>query len=46
MPLLNGIETTRQITRRSPDTRVLMLTMHADAAYVTQILQAGARGTC
>jgi two-component system response regulator NreC len=44
MPLLNGIETTRQITRRVPGTRVLVLSMHADEAYVTQILQAGATG--
>src|SRR5262245_42706409 len=44
MPLLNGIETTRMIAKRSPGTRVLVLTMHADEAYVTQILQAGAVG--
>jgi DNA-binding NarL/FixJ family response regulator len=44
MPLLNGIEATRQITRRVPSTRVLVLSMHADEAYVTQILQAGATG--
>ena len=44
MPLLNGIEATRQIKRRVPDTRVLVLSMHADEAYVTQILQAGATG--
>ena len=44
MPLLNGIEATRQITKRAPNTRVLVLSMHADEAYVTQILQAGATG--
>jgi DNA-binding NarL/FixJ family response regulator len=44
MPLLNGIETTRQIVKRVPGTRVLVLSMHADEAYVTQILQAGATG--
>ena len=44
MPLLNGIETTRQITKKSPSTRVLVLSMHADDAYVIQILQAGAIG--
>lgn len=44
MPLLNGIEATRQIVRRSPGTRVLVLTMHSDEAYVNQILQAGAIG--
>ena len=44
MPLLNGIETTRQIVRRSPSTRVLVLSMHSDEAYVNQILKAGATG--
>ena len=44
MPLLNGIEATRQILKRSPSTRVLVLTMHSDEAYVNQILQAGATG--
>ena len=44
LPLLNGVEATRQIVRRSPSTRVLVLTMHADEAYVNQILQAGATG--
>ena len=44
MPLLNGIEATRQIVKRSPSTRILVLTMHSDEAYVHQILQAGATG--
>lgn len=44
MPSLNGIEATRQILRRMPDTRVLILSMHSDEAYVLQALQAGARG--
>jgi two-component system, NarL family, response regulator NreC len=44
MPLLNGIEATRQIARRVPSTRILVLTMHADEAYVAQILRAGAAG--
>jgi two-component system response regulator NreC len=44
MPLLNGIEATRQIVKRSPGTRVLVLTMHSDEAYVNQILKAGATG--
>lgn len=42
MPLLSGIEATRQITRRVPGTRIVVLSMYADEAYVTQILQAGA----
>ena len=44
MPLLNGIEATRQIVRKLPMTRVLVLTMHADEAYVGQMQQAGASG--
>lgn len=44
MPLLNGVEVTRQIAKRVPNTRVLVLSMHADEAYVIQILQAGATG--
>src|SRR3954469_20046945 len=40
MPLLNGIEATRQIVKRSPATRVLVLSMYSDEAYVTQILKA------
>jgi two-component system response regulator NreC len=44
MPLLNGIDATQQIVRRSPGTRVLMLSMHADEAYVMRAMQAGATG--
>jgi DNA-binding NarL/FixJ family response regulator len=44
MPLLNGVEATRQIVKRVPGARVLVLSMHADETYVTQILQAGASG--
>jgi DNA-binding NarL/FixJ family response regulator len=44
MPLLNGIEATRQITKRLPQTAVLILSMHAQEAYVTQALHAGAKG--
>jgi len=44
MPQLGGIEAARQITRRAPAVRVLILSMHSDEAYVTQALQAGAKG--
>lgn len=44
MPLLNGIETTRQLVRKLPGLRVLVLSMHVDEVYVTQILKAGATG--
>ena len=44
MPLLNGIEATSQIVRRLPGTRVLILSMHAQEAYITQVFKAGAHG--
>lgn len=44
MPILNGIEATRQIVRRLPAIRVLILSMHADEAYIIQALKAGAHG--
>ena len=44
LPGLNGIEVTRQLARAVPETKVLILSMHADEAYVRQSLQAGAAG--
>lgn len=44
MPDLNGLEATRQIKQRVPESRVLILTRHADLEYVKSILQAGASG--
>lgn len=44
MPLLNGIETTRQIARRLPSVSILILSMYSDESYIVQALQAGARG--
>ena len=44
MPGLNGLEATRQIKRWIPEVKVLVLTRHADQAYVFQILRAGASG--
>ena len=44
MPVLNGIEATRQISKDLPATKVLGLTSYGDDEYVTQMLQAGANG--
>jgi DNA-binding NarL/FixJ family response regulator len=41
MPLLNGLEATRQIVRHAPSVRVLILSMHSDQACVTAAVQAG-----
>jgi DNA-binding NarL/FixJ family response regulator len=44
MPHLNGVEALQQIVRKSPETRVLVLSMYADEAYVTRAVRAGASG--
>jgi DNA-binding NarL/FixJ family response regulator len=44
MPLLNGLDATRQIKRRFPEVKVLILTMHTSEEYVIEILKAGASG--
>jgi DNA-binding NarL/FixJ family response regulator len=42
MPMLNGIEATLQLSQRSPRIKIVVLTMHADVTYATEVLQAGA----
>jgi DNA-binding NarL/FixJ family response regulator len=44
LPELNGLEATRQIVKESPDTEVLVLTMHHSEQLARDVLQAGARG--
>ena len=44
MPRLNGIEATKQIVAKLPETGVIILSMHSDEAYVLKALKAGARG--
>jgi DNA-binding NarL/FixJ family response regulator len=44
MPLLNGLEATRQILRLVPTTKVLVLTSYGDDDCVEQLMQAGAAG--
>ena len=44
MPLLNGLEATRQIKCEYPDVRVLVLTVHDNEEYIRQVLAAGAFG--
>ena len=44
MPLINGIEATRQIAAANPRTSVIILSMHSDESYVLRALKAGARG--
>jgi DNA-binding NarL/FixJ family response regulator len=44
MKELNGIEATAQILRRTPNTKVLILSMYSDERYVISAVKAGARG--
>lgn len=44
MPGMNGLEVARQAAKSAPRTKVVILSMHADAAYVKQALQAGVAG--
>ncbi len=44
MPLLNGLEATRQIRKAVPNTKVLILSAHSDDAYVDQAIAIGAVG--
>ena len=44
MPELNGMEVTRQAIQYSPATRVIILSMHDNEAYVLQALRNGASG--
>jgi DNA-binding NarL/FixJ family response regulator len=43
LPVMNGIEATRQIRARLPDTEVMMFTMHDSDVLVDEALRAGAR---
>ena len=44
MPVLDGVEATRQIRCALPETEVVVLTTHADEASILDALRAGARG--
>lgn len=44
MPVVNGIEATRQVRRASPGTKVLIFTIHENEEYVYQMVAAGANG--
>ncbi|MCB0213510.1 MAG: response regulator transcription factor [Anaerolineae bacterium] len=42
MPGLNGLEISRQVRRNTPQTQIVVLSMHANEAYVAEALAAGA----
>jgi two-component system response regulator DegU len=44
MPDVDGVQATARIRAANPDTRVVMLTMHADEAVIASAIRAGASG--
>jgi two-component system response regulator NreC len=44
MPLLNGLDTARELLQAAPKTRSIMLTMHQEEQYVMDALRAGVKG--
>jgi DNA-binding NarL/FixJ family response regulator len=44
MPLLNGLEATKQILKLVPSTKVLVLTSYGDDDCIRQLMEAGAAG--
>jgi len=44
MPLLNGVDAARKLRDTAPSAKVIFVTMHADATYVTRAFGAGASG--
>lgn len=44
MPIMNGIDATRAISERFPDTRVVVLTQYEEQQYIVPLLEANASG--
>ena len=44
MPVMNGVDAAREMTKSSPKTKVILLTQHDEDQYVTEALRAGVRG--
>jgi two-component system response regulator DegU len=44
MPKMNGVEATESILKRSPDSKIIILSIHDEEAYVYKTLQSGANG--
>jgi len=44
MPLMDGLEATRRIHKRFPETKVIVLTQYEDREYVLPVIEAGASG--
>ncbi len=44
MPVLNGLEATRQLKQQAPHLKILVLSAHDNEEYILQVIQSGANG--
>src|SRR3982751_2451352 len=44
LPLLNGLEASRQIKKANPDIKIIILTMHSEPDFVTEAFRVGVVG--
>lgn len=44
MPVMDGVEATKQIVEKFPNTKVMCLSMHEEAGFIKQMMEAGAVG--
>ena len=44
MPVMNGLDATTEITRKNPDSKVLIFTMHENPSLLHSIQRVGAKG--
>jgi len=44
MPVMTGVEATKEIKENFPDTRILILTMHAEPEFISEMITLGADG--
>jgi DNA-binding NarL/FixJ family response regulator len=44
LPLLNGLDASRQILKHNPSTKVIVLTMHSEQSFVAEALRIGVSG--
>ena len=44
MPIISGLEATRRISLHTPQTKIIILTVHAENPFPAQLLEAGASG--
>lgn len=44
MPVLNGIDTTKQVLKLFPELKIIALSMYADEGFYTEMIEAGAKG--